>query len=222
VLPGKASTSPASSSWRWPATTISTRPSRRVKYSRVPGRCGVPPSPASGAKSLGRRLGNQRPLGDAPVALPRADFLDSPLAHLGARRSEQLVDRDAERACHLDQDGEGRIGLARFQVGDRRSRQPRGGGEGVLRHNVRACRRLIRLCARCRPARSGPSASLSIASTFRQPVGQQRSHAVPPSPQEYRLRRQLGSASAAPPTSPLRIPGEVARESAMMSPTIPI
>ena len=39
--------------------------------------------------------------------------------------------------------------------------------------NVRACRRLIRLRARCSPASSGSSASLSIVSTFRQPVGHQ-------------------------------------------------
>ena len=66
---------------------------------------------------LGRRLGDQRPLGDALAALPRADFLGGPLAYFGTRRSEQLVDRYAQRACHLDEDSQGRIRLARFQIG---------------------------------------------------------------------------------------------------------
>src|SRR6185436_6299931 len=51
-LPGNASTSPSASAWRSPPTVRCTRPLRQVKYSRVPGRCGVPAVTAPGAKSI--------------------------------------------------------------------------------------------------------------------------------------------------------------------------
>src|SRR5712691_8314850 len=52
TLPGKASTSPRTRSLRSPAMKIVTWPSRQVKYSRVPGRCGVPRIAPPGAKSI--------------------------------------------------------------------------------------------------------------------------------------------------------------------------
>jgi hypothetical protein len=78
------------------------------------------------------RLGDQRPLGYALASLPRADFIGGPFAYLGAGRGEQLIDRHAERACHLDEDSQGGVGLARFQIGDRRARQRRRRGERIL------------------------------------------------------------------------------------------
>src|SRR5690242_21576207 len=48
------------------------------------------------------------------------------------RSGQKLVDRHAERACHLHQHRERGIGLARFQIGDGRARQSRGLRERIL------------------------------------------------------------------------------------------
>ena len=180
-LPGKASTSPAPRSCRSPATKMLTLPSRQVKNSRVPGRCGVPRHRRAGREVdhlhhlVGHRLGDE---GADRHAAPLGAYRDVgrvPAPHLRARRREQLVDRHAERLRDLDQHASDGIACARFEVGDGRARHAGVARERVLRQAAR-WRRLTRLRARCAGERRSSFGGrhgrhCAPSSTFCQSVG---------------------------------------------------
>src|SRR5439155_13421314 len=73
----------------------------------------------------------------AAAEAPGRNVRRVPLAHLGVRRREQLVDRRTERVGHLHQHREGWIALAGFQVGDGRTRNGGRSGQRRLRQRPR-------------------------------------------------------------------------------------
>jgi len=148
---GKASTVAGLQIVSLAATTIPTRPSRQVKYSRVPGDAACR-QPSAGREihddhhPVRHRLGDQRPLGYALASL-REPISSAAIGAPWHGREEQLIDRHASAPAHLDEDSQGGVGRARFPDGDRRARQ-RDAAASASWVSVRACRRLIRLRAR--------------------------------------------------------------------------
>src|ERR1044071_1217564 len=173
TLPGKASTSPRARSLRSPATKTVTRPSRQVKYSRVPGRCGVPRIAPPGAKSMTDSI----PSGMGSGMSPR-NVTPSP------RLCEETSDSDHFRTFARGEASSSSIGTPsapatlRSTARDglptpdsRLAMVERGKPEDLASApcvRVRTWRRAGRLRARGVATRS----VLSIALTFRQPVGQ--------------------------------------------------
>ncbi len=127
TLPGNASTSPAAKSKRSPATKIVTSPARHVKNSRVPGRCGAAHRRAGRElhhveQFLRHAFRDQRPYRHAAAAALTCQFCTRPLAHLGARRGQQLIERHAKCARDFHEHGERWVAAARLQVGNGRAR----------------------------------------------------------------------------------------------------
>ena len=67
-------------------------------------------------------LRDQRAHRDAAAAALTRELGTRPLAHLRARRRQQLVERHAQRAGDFDQHRQRRVAAARFEIGDRRAR----------------------------------------------------------------------------------------------------
>ena len=71
---------------------------------------------------VGHALRNQRAQRDAAAAALTHELVACPLAHLRARRREQLIERHAQRARDFDEHRERRVAAARFEIGNRRAR----------------------------------------------------------------------------------------------------
>ena len=162
------------SSKRSPATKIDTRPSRHVKNSRVPGRCGVPRIDAPGAKSISVISSSGTGSGtSARIVTPRPrDCVATSAADhrrtFARGAASQLVDRTRERIRDFDQHGRATDCRRRIR-GSRSSSAERAAAlASASCVSARACRRLARLRARC----AGDASGLSIASTIRQRAGQ--------------------------------------------------